>query len=495
MAWGWAQNFYSYNRKCQSWVSFTWTSGNENVSYSVTGYARSGDGSGYYYASDFGVQVKLFYRVDGGGWTELGSTTTVLDYGNNVGNLTRGVTIPRTTSARSVEFACDAVSTTGDWPTATAYLSDSMGALPSYAVTYSANKPGGASGDVGNMPASQTKWHGLTLGLASTQPTLDLHLFRGWNTAADGGGTAYAPGAGYAADAPLTLHAQWELAYSYPQISGLTVIRCDGGGDPGEDGTHAKVSFAWSVDATADGGTNRGKRHVIAAAEAGGSSWTTLKTTSVSTTGGNVSVIVGGSLATTKSYLIRVALTDTHLIGGAECTTTAYSVLSQAFVWVSANPNHGLAIGKQATLADTLDIGLATRIGDLIQAGGAVELDAASRAAWHGALAPDVLYDSPAGTEGAVALAATAAGYSHMRIYYRQNDGYVSSVDVHQPNGKTACLVSFYPGATTYVHFKIVRINGSQIVVAGYARAALSASGASNTDTVNQQAITRVEAW
>ena len=33
MAWGWAQNFYSYNRKCQSWVSMTWQSNATNVTY------------------------------------------------------------------------------------------------------------------------------------------------------------------------------------------------------------------------------------------------------------------------------------------------------------------------------------------------------------------------------------------------------------------------------------------------------------------------------
>ena len=495
MAWGNASNFYGYNRKCQSWVGITWQSNATNVVYTVTGYARSGDGSGYYYASDFGVQVKIFYRINGGSWIELGSTTSVLDYGNHVGTITRNVTVNRTTAIQAVEFCTDAISTTNDWPTASAYLSDNTYPLQSYAVTYNANKPSAASGAVTNLPANQTKWYGQTLSLSNVKPALELYMFKSWNTKAAGSGTAYAPGDAYTSNAALTLYAQWELVYSYPQISNLSVIRCTSNGSASEEGTYAKVHFAWSVDATADGGTNKGKKYVISSSEAGSTSWTTLKTTTLSTTSGTVTVVFGGSLSTTKSYLIRVALTDTHLINGAECTTIVYSILSQAFVWISANPNHGLAIGKQAALADTLDIGMTTKIGDLIQADGSVALDAASRASWRSALAPDVLYDDPAGTEGTVGLSGTAAGYGHMRIYYRQNDGYVSSVDVHQPNGRTACLISFYPGATTYVHFKTVRINGNQIVVVGYARASIHASGASNTDTVNQQAITRVEAW
>ena len=36
------------------------------------------------------------------------------------------------------------------------------------------------------------------------------YSFKGWNTAADGSGTDYAPGASYTADADVTLYAQWE---------------------------------------------------------------------------------------------------------------------------------------------------------------------------------------------------------------------------------------------------------------------------------------------
>ena len=101
----------------------------------------------------------------------------------------------------------------------------------SYTVTYNANGGTGA-------PASQTKLYGTALTLSSTKPTrantsadsftvtLDAaggtvstnkltaarttgYFFQNWNTAANGSGVTYAPGASYTANAALTLYAQW----------------------------------------------------------------------------------------------------------------------------------------------------------------------------------------------------------------------------------------------------------------------------------------------
>lgn len=108
---------------------------------------------------------------------------------------------------------------------------------------------------------------------------------------------------------------------------------------------------------------------------------------------------------------------------------------------------------------------------------------------------PSVLYDSGTGTTGSVTLSESAAGFSHMRIYFMQNDGYCSSADVYEPDGKAAVLVAAYPGATTYVHWKAVGINGTTISVLSYARTNLNASSMTNTNTVNQISIYRVEAW
>lgn len=73
-----------------------------------------------------------------------------------------------------------------------------------YTVTYNANGGSGA-------PSAQTKVAGTTLQLSSTEPTKADYTFTGWNTRANGSGTAYAAGANYTIDGKVTLYAQWEL--------------------------------------------------------------------------------------------------------------------------------------------------------------------------------------------------------------------------------------------------------------------------------------------
>lgn len=80
-------------------------------------------------------------------------------------------------------------------------------ARPSYAVSYNANGGSGA-------PSAQTKWHAETLALSTTIPTRTNYVFKGWNTKADGTGTAYASGASYTANAAVTLYAQWYPPYT-----------------------------------------------------------------------------------------------------------------------------------------------------------------------------------------------------------------------------------------------------------------------------------------
>ncbi len=73
-----------------------------------------------------------------------------------------------------------------------------------YTVTYNANGGSGA-------PSAQTKTHGVDLTLSSTKPTRDGYDFTGWNTKADGKGTAYASGGKYTKNESVTLYAQWKL--------------------------------------------------------------------------------------------------------------------------------------------------------------------------------------------------------------------------------------------------------------------------------------------
>ena len=64
-----------------------------------------------------------------------------------------------------------------------------------------------------DAPANQNKCTGIDLTLSSDQPVREGYTFVGWNTAQDGSGDSYAPGATYTANADVTLYAQWSNNY------------------------------------------------------------------------------------------------------------------------------------------------------------------------------------------------------------------------------------------------------------------------------------------
>ena len=79
-----------------------------------------------------------------------------------------------------------------------------------HTVTYNANAGNDAS--VKGIPTSQSKTANVDITLSSDVPTRNGYTFLGWNTQADGNGTAYATGATYTHDqdgGTVTLYAQW----------------------------------------------------------------------------------------------------------------------------------------------------------------------------------------------------------------------------------------------------------------------------------------------
>ena len=113
--------------------------------------------------------------------------------------------------------------------------------VDSYTVSYNANGGSGA-------PGQQTKTKGQALTLSSTKPTranssagsytvtlnpnggkvdttslsaarTTSYTFKNWNTASNGGGTAYASGASYTTDANVTLYAQWNSSTSTASVT------------------------------------------------------------------------------------------------------------------------------------------------------------------------------------------------------------------------------------------------------------------------------------
>ena len=110
-----------------------------------------------------------------------------------------------------------------------------------YKITYNANggKLTGAS--------SQTKTYGQTLTLTGTASRTNYN-FLGWSTSSSATTATYKTGSSYTNNSAVTLYAVWELAYSKPRITNLSVVRCDEDEIVTDDGTYALVQLDWACD-------------------------------------------------------------------------------------------------------------------------------------------------------------------------------------------------------------------------------------------------------
>lgn len=239
----------SANRYHQNHLKVDWSSDDEQITYTLTAYARSGNGSGSYYASLYGVTVTLYYSLNGGGWVKLGSASGTLNYNNNVAYITKSVTINRTHSSQTIKFAAD---NTGNSLNTVSHQTDNdtFGALKSYSISYNKNSDNAVS----NLPGNQTKWYNENLTLSSTKPkkstTINYtyiatfnsnyptaantnnyietatvtgttsYTFNKWATvSASTGGTLYNSGATYTKNNAATLYPRWTSSTSSPSIT------------------------------------------------------------------------------------------------------------------------------------------------------------------------------------------------------------------------------------------------------------------------------------
>lgn len=113
-------------------------------------------------------------------------------------------------------------------------------------IEYNANKPADAAGTV-SIPETQTKNPGVTIELSSMVPDGSVlqppYNFVSWNTAANGTGTPYEPGATYTKDVNVTLYAQWKSDYTKSLYNAAPSIqRVDSHGDADVTGEYLKVS-------------------------------------------------------------------------------------------------------------------------------------------------------------------------------------------------------------------------------------------------------------
>lgn len=207
-----------------------------------------------------------------------------------------------------------------------------------YTVKFNANGGTGAPGD-------QTKTYGKTLTLSSTKPTRTNYNFKGWGTSASATTVTYAAGASYTANAAITLYAVWELAYTKPRITNLTVTRCDSDGTINDEGQNGLVSFDWECDVAVS---------FIALA------WKVATSTSLSTasltvsgTSGSVSQVIGSDdLSIENTYSIEVTVIDSQ--GSSSAVT---SLMSLKFSIDVKSGGTGIAFGKASESDDIAEFG------------------------------------------------------------------------------------------------------------------------------------------
>ena len=228
--------------------------------------------------------------------------------------------------------------------TSTAKLTVTVPKLDCWTVAYDANGGTGA-------PSAQTKWRGEALTLSKSKPTRDNHTFMGWSTSQDGAVT-YQPGSSYAANAAATLYAVWQLDYIPPTITGLTVTRCDDGGNDSDTGTKARVAFSWTVDAAS---AQAVKALKVATSRRGSGAWTTTTLPTPSGTSGKVSKLLAGPFSPDSAYDVRVTITD-----ASDGSVSATATMATAFFVLDVTADgHGMGVGCVAP-TDGLSVAMDT---------------------------------------------------------------------------------------------------------------------------------------
>lgn len=262
--------------------------------------------------------------------------------------LTLSSTKPTRTGYSFLGWSTSSTATTASYSAGGSYTANAATTLyavwkaNTYTVTYNANGGSGA-------PSAQTKTYGVTLTLSSTKPTRTNYNFKGWGTSASATTVSYAAGASYTTNAAITLYAVWELAYSKPRITGISLYRTNSGGTSSETGTYFRIAFSWATDKTVSSVTVKWKASTA-------TSWSSSSITASGTSGNVSQVLGGGNVSTEASYDVQIIVSD------ASGSTTINRILPGiAYAIDFLKGGKGVAIGKPAEKAG-FDIGMNTTV-------------------------------------------------------------------------------------------------------------------------------------
>lgn len=243
-----------------------------------------------------------------------------------------------------------------------------------------------AQGGTG-APKTEIKKYNETLVLSSKQPTRSGYQFLGWNTAKDGTGTSYSPGANYTSNNAVTLYAKWKKLHSAPIISSMTCVRWQNN-RADDSGTQCKVDIRWSIDTSVVSSAQlRSITGTISPSVGGSSTFSFTVSPNSANNAGTATATISGCDTDTQ-YLITATVTDNQKnSSNAYYSTSRSDILTRASFVIdfkaggkaigigSAAPSNGLEIGwptqfdKPVTTLDDVTIGTSQDPKDLTVTG------------------------------------------------------------------------------------------------------------------------------
>jgi uncharacterized repeat protein (TIGR02543 family) len=299
------------------------------VTYAVTFNANGGSGAPSSQTKTYGVALTL------NGW---GSTSTT-DAPTRTGHTFQG-------------WATSASATTATYTSSSHSYTDNKAVTlyavwkaDTYQVAYNAN---GGSGTV----QSQTKTYNVALTLRSNSFTRAGYAFKGWATSATGS-VAYAAGASYTANKAVILYAVWQA--QAPSLTVDKVCRAKSTGAADDEGTYVHVVAKWSQAVS-------GSVTLSASLTSGGSTRTASTTASGTSGTADLLIDTGETLDGGTAYTVTVTATNS-----AGTTTKTYRLGTAAWPIDVLKGGLGVAIGKAAALAKTLDVGWTLRLAGALQ--------------------------------------------------------------------------------------------------------------------------------
>lgn len=174
-----------------------------SVTVSATAYCEGTTGGDWNGPYGYRILLQSAFAVDGVEYQSPGTTVTY-NGGESFHDATFTKTFSKTTTARTGEIYYDQDEISKDMPLIdwTKVGTFSIPALAKFTITYDANNGS-------NPPSATTFYYGKGATVTTGTPSRSGYAFTGWNTQADGSGTAYSGGQTYTTNSNLKLYAQW----------------------------------------------------------------------------------------------------------------------------------------------------------------------------------------------------------------------------------------------------------------------------------------------